>query len=57
MLKDNTDTAKITLWHDLATADTRLGDYLQVTDFAVNVYNNQTSLQTISRSNVKVSIF
>jgi hypothetical protein len=23
----------------------------------VNVYNNQTSLQTISRSNVKVSIF
>ena len=56
LLKDDTDTAKITLWRDLATVDTRPGDYIQVTDVVINVYNKQTSLQTTSRSNVKVSI-
>jgi ssDNA-binding replication factor A large subunit len=56
MLKDSTETAKITLWRDLATADTRPGDYRQGTDVVVNFYNNQATLQTTSRSNVKVSI-
>ena len=36
MLKEETDIAKITLWRDLATVDTRPGDYIQVTDVVVN---------------------
>jgi ssDNA-binding replication factor A large subunit len=55
MIEDDTQKAKITLWRELAAVETRPGNYIQVTDVIVNVFNNQTSLRTTSRSTVTVS--
>jgi ssDNA-binding replication factor A large subunit len=55
VIEDESGHAKVTLWRELASADVRTGEFVQITDVQTNYYMDQTSLSTTMRSNLEVS--
>ncbi|XP_060568324.1 uncharacterized protein LOC132726926 [Ruditapes philippinarum] len=53
VIEDESGHAKVTLWRELASADVRTGEFVQITDVQTNYYMDQTSLSTTMRSNLE----
>ena len=56
VLEDHTRKCKVALWRDATNSQVRAGDFIQITDVITNVFRNETSLTTTSRTTFTVSI-
>lgn len=53
-LKDNTDTIKVSLWRDLAEPSF-VGKFLQMTNVVVTAFNDEISISSTSKTDLKVN--
>ncbi|KAK3108201.1 hypothetical protein FSP39_003084 [Pinctada imbricata] len=53
-IADQDDTVKVALWRDMADADVRPGDHIEITNVVINNYQNQVHLQTTQLSSIEV---
>jgi len=57
LLSDETATkVKVTLWHDLSSAETRPGEFVKITDLITSTYQSEISLSATTNSTVEVFI-
>ena len=55
-VKDETAVCKVTLWRDFAKRKTSVGSHIQITDVAVQLYNDEKSLSTTTRTTLEVRL-
>ena len=53
-IKDNTGSCKISLWRDLGQMKTPVGGHVEITNVIVQVYNEEKSVSTTSRTKLLV---
>ena len=53
-MEDVTGKSKVTLWRDISQTEMHPGDYITVSDVVLNVWRNESSLSSTSRSKIKV---
>lgn len=53
-VKDESAVCKVTLWRDFAKRKTLVGSHIQLTDVAVQLFNDEKSLSTTSRTTLQV---
>lgn len=53
-VKDESAVCKVTLWRDFAKRKTSVGSHIQLTDVAVQLFNDEKSLSTTSRTTLQV---
>ena len=56
LIEDRSSKCKVALWRDLTKTEIRTGDYVRITDVITNIYKNETSLSTTSRTKITVCI-
>ncbi|XP_061170598.1 uncharacterized protein LOC133179942 [Saccostrea echinata] len=49
-IKDDTASCKVSLWKDLSKRKTAVGSHFEITDVIVQVYNDEKSVSTTSRT-------
>ena len=55
-IKDNTGSCKISLWRDLGQMKTPVGSHVEITNVIVQVYNEEKSVSTTSRTKLMVRV-
>ena len=53
-LKDGTGKCKVSLWREFAEKEVGIGQHIKITDVVVQTYNNEKSVSTTTRTEVKV---
>lgn len=54
-IKDQTAACKVSLWRDLSKIKTTVGQHIELTNVIVQVYQEERSVSTTSRTKVVVS--
>jgi ssDNA-binding replication factor A large subunit len=53
-LKDVTGSCKVSLWRDLTKKKTSVGSHITLTNVVVQVYNDEKSVSTTTRTKIEV---
>ena len=53
-LKDGTGKCKVSLWREFPEKEVGIGQHIKITDVVVQTYNNEQSVSTTTRTEVKV---
>ena len=53
-VKDASGSCKVSLWRDLCKEKTSVGSHISITNVVVQLYNDEKSVSTTSRTNIEV---
>ena len=56
-VKDSSGSCTVSLWRDLTKEKTIVGSHITLTNVIVQVYNDEKSMSTTSRTNIEVKSF